>query len=247
MSKNEFEINGDRIYISRDGWNKLGSTTYRADYYEELKSVTWTKKGEYLYSNKLKKYLHRYIAEKWYGEEMVKWMDSHLFVVDHMDNNGFNCEISNLEFLPNDENKAKGLTVDKQVAKIRGKLAICMFKDFSTNLYQLTIGFNVEAYELENGKYTPIVWMKLLYDTEYSQVIHDAWQIIIEYNMYNQINTSKLHYIDKKVECATRFRLEPSEKNAPLIVRNGIYYMVIGDKCRIHSIPYERGWKFDRG
>lgn len=64
MSKNKFEIYGDKILISHPNWDFIASATIRDDYAEELQSVTWTKVGEYLYSNKLEKYLHIYIMQK---------------------------------------------------------------------------------------------------------------------------------------------------------------------------------------
>ena len=61
MSKNKFEIHGDRISISHPDWDSIASASIRGDYAEELQSVTWSKKGDYLYSNKLEIYLHIYI------------------------------------------------------------------------------------------------------------------------------------------------------------------------------------------
>ena len=48
MSKNKFEIYGDKILISHPNWDFIASATIRDDYAEELQSVTWTKVGEYL-------------------------------------------------------------------------------------------------------------------------------------------------------------------------------------------------------
>lgn len=88
MSKNKFEIYGDKILISHPNWDFIASATIRDDYAEELQSVTWTKVGEYLYSNKLEKYLHIYIMRKWYGDDTYEEMKDNGYVVDHMDNNG---------------------------------------------------------------------------------------------------------------------------------------------------------------
>lgn len=53
MSKNKFEIHGDRISISHLDWDFIASASIKDDYVEELQSVTWSKKGEYLYYEKM--------------------------------------------------------------------------------------------------------------------------------------------------------------------------------------------------
>ena len=82
MSKNKFEIHGDRISISHPDWDFIASASIRDDYAEELQSVTWSKNGEYLYSNKLEIYLHIYIVRKWYGDNTYDIMKDEGYVVD---------------------------------------------------------------------------------------------------------------------------------------------------------------------
>lgn len=53
MSKNKFEIHGNRISISHPDWDFIASASIKDDYVEELQSVTWSKKGEYLYYEKI--------------------------------------------------------------------------------------------------------------------------------------------------------------------------------------------------
>ncbi len=240
-SLNKFEVHDDTVYIYRESWPKLGFTTYREDYYEELINLTWTQKGDYLFSNKLKKYLHRFIMEKWYGEEVVKDMYSKNFVIDHIKNNGFDCRITNLEFLPNSLNKAKGFQIDQQIDKFREYVALSIFKDFSTNYYQITMGFNAEIYEVNNEKLIPVIAAKLLYNCDYNIVIHDAYKIILDFNAYNRIPLEKLSFIDKKLEYPI---LVNTHKNqGPFMMINNEPFLVINDKNRIHSINYEKGWR----
>ena len=80
MSKNKFEIHGDRISISHPDWDFIASASIRDDYAEELQSVTWSKKGDYLYSNKLEIYLHIYIMRKWYGDDTYETMKDEGYV-----------------------------------------------------------------------------------------------------------------------------------------------------------------------
>lgn len=100
QSKNKFEIINNEIHITREGWPLIGLTTYREDYYKELSSKTWsltkpnsdTEDKGYL-SNGTLGLLHRYIAGKWYGEDVLKNMTEKGYVVDHMNNNHVDCRI----------------------------------------------------------------------------------------------------------------------------------------------------------
>ena len=184
--------------------------------------------------------------EKWYGLEMLEYMDANHFVVDHMNNDGFDCRISNLEFLPNDENKAKGLTVDKQIAQIRNKVAISVFKDFTTGLYQLTLGFNAEVGEYRDGYIYPVTVSKFLYNGDYREVVNDVRKIILDFNLYGMINPSKLSFSDKKVTYSVFLKPKEYEKDAAVIIRDGQTYLVINEHSRIYSIPYDKGWDVNK-
>lgn len=143
-SLNKFDIYGTSISIFREGWAKVACATIRDDYVDELTSVTWSINGSYLYNKNLG-YLHRYIVGKWYGNETLKNMTKENFIVDHLNNNGYDCTIENLTFLPSDENKAKGYTLDKYREKNLLYAALNITKDFSTNLFQISINFNYPA------------------------------------------------------------------------------------------------------
>ena len=68
---NKFEVNGDVITISRDGWDCLAFTTYREDYYIEISSHAWSMDANrYPMNRSLGGGLHRYIMKKWYGEDI---------------------------------------------------------------------------------------------------------------------------------------------------------------------------------
>lgn len=112
-SKVKYNPQGEVLYISHPDWDFIATASLRSDYADEIQSVTWSKNGDYLYSSTFECYLHVYIMKKWYGEDFYEAMKANDYVVDHMDNNGYNCCIENLCFLASDENKAKGMTVDK--------------------------------------------------------------------------------------------------------------------------------------
>lgn len=201
MSKNKFSVTGDSLTIANEDWDKLASATIRDDYADELMSVTWSKNGEYLYSNKLKVYLHIFIMKKWYGDDVYNRMREAGCVVDHMDNNGFNCEIDNLSFLLSDENKAKGLTVDK-LSKTKTHIALSMFNDFSTGLKQISIVFNYPAKAILSSLEKPaaIDLACLLYKSKYEIVINDARKILYDYYDTYTFDIEKLNFDDYHIE-----------------------------------------------
>lgn len=243
-SKNKFDVHGEVVHISRDGWDKLASTTYREDYYGELKSVTWGITNGYLRSQKLG-YLHRYIMAKWYGQDVLDKMTAAGFVVDHMNNESFDCQISNLSFLSSDENKAKGFTVDKQSNELRWNLALNMFKDFETGYFQMTIFFNKTMYFInaDTNESYPVSALKLLYDTNYEIVINDARYIMLSYKEAGRFQLNRLNHIELKIEKAQFIFLNEQEKDRALVEIDGQHFLLINDHTRVVKVNYEKGWK----
>lgn len=140
-SKNTFNREGNLIYITRPDWDFIATASVRDDYEAEMRSVTWgLNKDRYPHNARLGT-LHSYVMKKWYGEDTCQKMKAEGFVIDHMNNNSTNSNISNLCFLSSDENKAKGMTVDKLSAR-HELIALSMYKDFDTGLFQTTIVFN---------------------------------------------------------------------------------------------------------
>lgn len=201
MSKNTFSISGDIISITRPEWDFLAMATVREDYLEEIQSVTWGLKNDrYLYNSRLGS-LHSYIMKKWYGEELCQEMKANGYVIDHMDNVSSNCCIDNLCFLSSAYNKAKGLTFDQE-NKDKRFIALTMFKDFNTGLYQITIMFNYPAtLHLTDFEYPSVVELAyLLYEGDYRKVIADAQDILLDYKEDYTFNPEKLRAIDYHIE-----------------------------------------------
>ena len=199
-SKNIFSIIGDEITIYNKNWSKQSVATIRDDYIDEIQSVTWSKNGDYLYNRELG-YLHIYIMKKWYGEALYVVMKENDYIIDHMDNDGFNCSISNLCFLTSDENKAKGLTLDK-MSKEKFHIALSLYKDFNTQLIQITIVFNYPAVAKIHSLKAPAVieLAYLLYDSPYELVINDARMILYEYKYDYSFSPDNLHNVDYHIE-----------------------------------------------
>lgn len=250
-SKNTFEVvNGD-IHITKKEWPIVALTTYRKDYYEELTSKTWTltnansntdNKG-YL-KNKTLGLLHRYIAAKWYGDDVVEAMTAKGYVIDHMNNNHVDCRISNLEFLKKAYNTAKGQAFDVDSKAIEHRIAVNLFKDFSTGCYQMTIGCNDDIVrETADGERYHIAAILLLYDCDYSIVINDAENIIRVYETEGRIDISKTYACDIKLRKAVDIKLTNEEKNSVIVIRDGAPYLVLGtNKAFLNSVYYQEGW-----
>lgn len=194
---NSFEISNNRIYISNPEWNFIATTTLREDYVDEIINATWgLKNGRYPYNSKLGT-LHSFIMKKWYGEETCKEMKEQGYVIDHIDNISHNCCIENLAFLSDAYNKAKGLTFDQE-NKDKSFIALSIFKNFETGLYQITIVFNYPATLNLAGfdKNAVIELVYLLYEGDYRRVIQDAHNILLDYYESYTFNPEKLRMID---------------------------------------------------
>ena len=149
----------------RSEWDQLAFASYREDYFEELSSHTWGLKKGYPYNAALGGGLHRYMMAKWYGEDVLAQFTEKGYVVDHMNNNHMDCQITNLEFLKKAYNTAKGQSFDVDSREMRSRIAVNIFKDFSTGLYQITIGCNDPiGQQLSDGKIRWINNIKLLYN-----------------------------------------------------------------------------------
>jgi len=243
-SKNKFKIYGDTISIMREGWKSPALATYREDYYEELSTYTWSLSKGYPNNTTLGGGLHRYMMAKWYGDDILKDLTEKDYVVDHMNNAHMDCRISNLEFLKRTRNVAKGMYLDKEAEHMRYRLAVSLFKDFSTGLYQITIGCNDNIVTKDSaGQVHHINAIKLLYNCDYSLVVLDAEAILTEYEATGRFSITNLHCCDKRIEEAVDIKLTDEEKNQALVIRDGMPYLVIGNRRTfLYSVSYENGW-----
>jgi hypothetical protein len=143
------------------------------------------------------------------------------YVVDHMDNDGYNCNLENLCFIPKEKNTAKGLTYDKKRAEAIDMLALNIFKDFETQLFQITIAFNAPTgYEVK-GQIVVITDMKLIYQNDFERTLANAEKILHDYTTYGFFDDKKLDNIDMEITAAIPVNLSPDEMNAPFIERDG--------------------------
>ena len=223
MSKNKFTVFGDTIEITRPEWDFIAMATVRNDYLEEIQSVTWgLQDNRYLYNGKLGT-LHSYIMKKWYGEDVCLEMKNKGYVIDHMDNDSHNCCINNLSFLSHERNLAKGLTLDHD-SKEKSFIALTLFKDFTTGLFQISIMFNYPAVlDIRNFEHYAVVEQAyLLYEGDYRKVITDAESILNDYYQENYtFKPDRLRFIDYQIEGCTKKVVTPDRYKEYLEGRHG--------------------------
>ncbi|HEY8362334.1 MAG TPA: hypothetical protein VIK77_05555 [Tissierellaceae bacterium] len=238
-----------KIYFLDKKSNVLAYTDFDEKLWEIIKSTSWhvqkdsEGKPKYLRSNKLGRYLHEVVMAFWYGEELFQEMKEKGFVIDHIDNNGLNCEISNLCFLHKTRNIAKGLTYDIERKATEHLAALNIIKDFKTGRFQITIGFNKCFFLYIDGKYIPVSNIKLLYENDYIIVLRDAEIILHGINQYNKINLSKLNYVFLKYEEEVQIKPTEVKKDSPIVFRNGKVYWILNEHLIINRVaPDEDLW-----
>lgn len=224
--------------------------------WEIISSQKWTiqlkdGKPRYLYSNTCKKTLHQIVIDYYFGEKVRKKAYEKNMVVEHLNNNGLDCRISNLYFLHDSKNKYKGNYFDKKSEEALPKFALRVFHIINNSTFQITIGFTADA-NIMIDKTRPIQSIKFLYkNIEYWNVIQDAETMLDELieNCMLNLNDKLYRYIDYRIKYGEYFQVTESEGKSGIlpgnvIWRNGIPYTVMGDsdRIRILSSHFEENW-----
>lgn len=182
--------------------SKLGITDFNEELWQIISTLKWrVKDSKYIYSGK--RSLHRSVMEYWCGIDYCKKMDENDFVIDHFDNDGFNCLYENLGFLNRGKNwHYKGNYYDKKRVDAIPKAAINIFKKRGGDKFQITIGFNKIFMDSEGRKLSKAIFV---YDTsDYDLVLSDAvtlaesvekGAININILRYNRMKSEPLHSI----------------------------------------------------
>jgi len=199
-------IEHERIYFKNNEYGFLGYTTYEEDFWNWISTVSWTvdtqkflrKEKTYIKtSNKAFKEhstLHQSVMVHWYGLKDFMETKSKDFIVEHHNNNAFDCTLENLSFAHNDLNLAKAHTYDKNQPKLRMQVGINFFKDFTSQQYQITMIFTDTFYLKINEQYKVIDSLYLLYDNNFRVVYSDANRIVDELLENRKIDFRLLSY-----------------------------------------------------
>lgn len=109
-------------------------------------------------------------------------------IIEHLNIDGFDCQISNLYFLKKIRNTYKGMNFDKESEKAIPIIAMKVFHIIKNDTFQMTIGFNSECKELGSGR--PIQSVKFLYKCDYWLVIQNAEMILEHFLSTRKFNLS---------------------------------------------------------
>lgn len=199
---------------------------------KKLKSVA---KGRYLYSSTLKRSLHQVVMAHWYGEDAFAESRKRGFIVEHHNNEGFDCQISNLSFAPDRINKSKAFTYDQDRLDVMSKMAVNFYKDFKSQRYQITIGFNKSHYLVipKQNKAINVTAIYLLYNDDFYRTLTDATTLIHEMRMYGQVKLSNLRYEKMQYEEAILVELEPGKEDALFFEHEGKFVIRLGTERAI--------------
>lgn len=237
-----------RIYFKNEDGGFLGYTTFEADLIDKLLQVNWfvsdkdinEKNKTYIktHSKKLGKYkaLHQIVMIHWYGLERFEEVKEKGFIVEHHDNDAFNCLIENLSFASNDVNLAKAHTYDKERKISLPNVAINFFKDFKSKKYQITLGFNKEYFLSLAEDTKSLTSLKLLYEDDFRNVFNDASNLLYNLTEYKKFDLNKLQYIDYSYT-ETIYIQPDSDGTIPLFVEvDGKWAIVLSDKTKLYSV-----------
>ncbi|RHW38221.1 hypothetical protein D1B33_04860 [Lysinibacillus yapensis] len=247
-------VENERIYFHDKEQNILGYTDFKEKLWADVQSVNWKiswgktrkngKRKGYIgtSSSKFGKYkkLHQLVMLHWYGKEAIEEAYEKDFIVEHMDNDSFNCCIDNLSFAPDNVNKAKGLTYDIERIEAIPIVAVNMYKDFDTQKFQITVGFNSPVVQKTENGFEYVNALKLVYENDFRRTLLDAQEILYEMVNNGLLDTSKLHHLNYKVEKAILTVLQEGEENASMIQRNGEWLLVFNDQTRIIKVAPDK-------
>lgn len=239
--------------------NKLACVNYTDELFEMIKTARFrvpkTSEGigncKYLYSNKYKKYLHQIVYDYYFTEEIRKKEYDLGYIIEHLDNNWFNCDIKNLYILKKLKNTYKGWGLDKEIKKDIPTIALSIYHVISNKSFQIVIAFNKSFGNDEIKK--SIETIKLLYNYNYEIVLQDAEQILESIMSTGTINLKKWNELYRfeniKINYGEDIELTENEKKqgaGTIVTRNGVSYLIIGQSGNsfgfINSAPYEKDW-----
>lgn len=256
------EVRNDTISINIIGMKKLAFVDYTPGMYDIIKNARFRNPDteeakenyKYPFSNEYKKTLHQISFDYYFGEELRKEAYSKDYIIEHLDNDGFNCSISNLFLLKKIKNTYKGWNFDKVVDNSKHIAAMTIYHVLENRTFQITIAFNELYRNNHTGK--SLEKIRLLYPYNYEIVLQDAEQIIEALSNRENINFERWEEIyrfkDIRIDYATELQLTEEEKQQPLgslVIRDGHYYLLVGKTDTsvglITSIPYDKNWNID--
>ncbi len=248
------------ISICIIGLKKLAFADYNETLFEIIKNAKFRvpvgeqqiNEYKYLYSNEYKKTLHQIVFDYYFGEEFRLKAYNAGYIIEHLDNDGFNCRISNLFILKKIKNTYKGWHFDKLVKESLPIISLKIYHDIDKKTFQIVLFFNHPFVGKNENEYLESI--KLLYKYDYEIVLQDAEQILESIIDNCQISLdewrTRYRYNDIRINLAPIIELTEDEKTqggGTLVWRNGQPYLLIGSvngSCGfVESIGKDDDWE----
>ncbi len=252
-------VYNDCISINIEGMSKLAFVDYSEDMLEIIRNARFRvprtpetrTKYKYPYSNEYGKTLHQIVFDFYFSEEKRTELYAQKYIIEHLDNDGFNCRISNLYFLKDIKNTYKGWHLDKISKESMPIVAMKIYHIFENKTFQIVLFSNQSFVNKSTLNYLQTV--KLLYEYNYEIVLQDAEQILestvnsgeIKFDQWRKL----YRYNDIRKTYFPKIELTEEEKQqgfGTLIWRDGEPLLLVGmDENSIglvNSVPYDVDW-----
>lgn len=235
----------NKIMIYRPCFKTTAFTTYDEELFKKICSVTWSvlrsKTGkEYISSSKYGS-LHQLVIKNFYGEDVLVEAYENNLVIDHLDNNGYDCSYENLALIPRKQNCAKGLTYDIERREAINKFVIDISKDMDSKEFQISLAFNQPFYLTRNGEEIYIQNLYLRYGIDFKTAFIDAQSILNDLDSSDSVNFKNLRYSDMCYVKAKQIKYTPDILDKPLIVKdNEIYFVQGSPKVKIIKTTHNK-------
>ncbi|MDA1531019.1 hypothetical protein [Bacillus cereus group sp. TH260-2LC] len=204
--KLQLSYDNEQIQFFNKEYGIVGFTDYTPTIWKDLSKVNWyvdekmfvDHKKTYIYTGSghfgARRDLHQIVMKLWYGDEAIETAYAKKYIIEHHNNNAFDCKIQNLSFASNDLNLTKAHSFDKNQPKLIRKAALNFYKDFKTQKYQITIICTDDFMIIQDGKAIQIERCYLTYEDNFRVVYTDANRIVDELLEVGNINFKLLSF-----------------------------------------------------
>lgn len=242
MAKKDMKVEkyGDVYELSRPQWgdNKARISNYPGLLDKVLKH-TWTyKTGDHAYlttsikGDDGKKHtvsLHRFVLNHLYGTENLEKMLEPDNIIEHLDNNGLNCDYLNLHILSENLNKAKAFTIDLEQRKPFTEIPAFIADVFyvhNRRYFQMQITFNDNLVGHKvNGQILPVESLTLRY-WNFEELYID-WMRVIDFKKKHTFEPRAFRPANMVIKDRPQLDLTDEEKKGFIIERNGELYLIL--------------------
>lgn len=190
--------------------------------------------------------LHQLSIDNTFGQDLRRELYEKDYIVEHLDNNGFNCEIFNLCYLKKIKNTYKGWYFDK-FASDKTIIALSMYHFPNNKTFQITIGFNLPFRDIKSNKC--IQKIAFLYSYDYEIVLQDAEKMLEKIIEEKGFDLREFKDIFRYKDCKILYspQIIPTEEEkqrlpGQIIWRDGKPYIIRGEFSRIEKAAKIDDW-----